>query len=101
MNDPSIYASANPDGKKANSILFLQIFAAADYYSSNKTLMEHVPPVNVDIILDPFILNVLPQSLLPTVSYIIILAISSWFLSSFISAWLYKVTPGDSTKKNS
>jgi len=100
LNDPSIYASANPDGKKANSILFLQIFAAADYYTTNKTLMENVPPVFVDIILDPFVFNVLPKSLLPTVSYIIILAISSWFLSSFISAWLHKVTRGDPMKKN-
>jgi hypothetical protein len=32
-----------------SSSLFLQILAAADYYSSNSELMENVPLVNVDI----------------------------------------------------
>ena len=71
-----------------SSTLFLQIFAAADYYTMNKTLMENVPPVYVDIILDPFILNLLPRSLLPTVAYITLLAIGSWYLSAYISKWL-------------
>ena len=31
------------------SILFLQIFLAADYYSTNESLMKDVPPVLVDI----------------------------------------------------
>ena len=31
------------------SALFLRITAAADYFSANETLMENVPPVNVDI----------------------------------------------------
>ena len=32
-----------------HSVLFLQVFAAADYFTINKTLMQNVPPVNVDI----------------------------------------------------
>ena len=32
-----------------DSLLFLQVFAAADYFTTNKTLMQNVPPVNVDI----------------------------------------------------
>ena len=31
------------------SILFLRIEAAADYFTNNKTLMQNVPLVNVDI----------------------------------------------------
>ena len=31
------------------SILFLRVEAAADYFTTNKTLMQNVPPVNVDI----------------------------------------------------
>ena len=31
------------------SILFLRVEAAADYFTNNKTLMQNVPPVNVDI----------------------------------------------------
>ena len=32
-----------------NSVLFLQIFAAADYFTTNKKLMREVPPVEIDI----------------------------------------------------
>ena len=32
-----------------SSALFLRILAAADYYTTNQTLMQNVPPVNVDI----------------------------------------------------
>lgn len=33
--------------------LFLCIQSAADYFTANSTLMENVPPVTADIILDP------------------------------------------------
>lgn len=85
-----------------SSILFLQVFAAADYYTTNKTLMEHVPPVYVDIILDPFIFNVFPRSLLPTAAYIILVAIGSWYLAKYISQWIRNLSKqGDSDKKDS
>jgi hypothetical protein len=70
------------------TFLFLQIHAAADYFSLNKTLMDIIPPVAVDIILDPYILNVFPKSLLPTAGYIIVIATGSWFLSAWISKTL-------------
>lgn len=69
-------------------ILFLRIQAAADYYTMNQTLMRDVPPVFVDIILDPFILNLVPKSLIPTAGYIIVLAIGSWYLSKAINRWI-------------
>ena len=78
-----------------SSVLLLHIQAAADYFTTNRTLMENAPPVFVDIILDPFLLNVLPQSLLPTVGYIIVLAIGSWFLSKHISSWVITLAKGD------
>jgi hypothetical protein len=31
------------------SVLFLRVQAAASYYSTNRTLMEHPEPVDVDI----------------------------------------------------
>lgn len=65
--------------------------------------MQHVPPVNVDIstymlafvcprmktnkqpsVLDPYVLNIFPRSLLPTAGYLITLGVLSWFLSSYI-----------------
>ncbi|KAG9232094.1 hypothetical protein BJ875DRAFT_96803 [Amylocarpus encephaloides] len=84
------------------SMLLLQVYAAADYYTMNKTLMTSVPPVFVDIILDPFIFNVLPRSLLPTVAYIILLAIGSWYSSKRISKWLEAIAqqPKDTVKKD-
>ncbi|KAI1139964.1 hypothetical protein F5Y05DRAFT_337376 [Hypoxylon sp. FL0543] len=84
----SATGSHHPNSERDASVLFLQILAAADYYTMNKTLMRNVPPVHVDIILDPFVLGVLPRSLLPTVSYIIAVAIASWFMARHISAWI-------------
>ncbi len=66
------------------SILFLRILAAADYYTLDKSLMENAPPVLVDIILDPYILNVFPKSLLPTAGYILVIAIAGWFFSGYV-----------------
>jgi hypothetical protein len=85
------------------SVLFLQIFAAADYFSLNKTLMSDVPPVLVDVILDPYLLNVFPKSLVPTAGYLIILAFGSWFLSGLIWRLLIRVadaSPGDSDESD-
>ncbi|RMZ01160.1 hypothetical protein D0862_06460 [Hortaea werneckii] len=56
------------------SVLFLRVQAAADYFSTNKTLMRHPPPVDVDIILDPYRGNIFPQSLTLTAGYIVLLA---------------------------
>ncbi|THW05652.1 hypothetical protein D6D26_02028, partial [Aureobasidium pullulans] len=67
------------------SALFLRIQSVASFYTTNKELMQYPPPVDVDIILDPYLLNIFPQSLLPTAAYIILLAVASWFLSGF--AW--------------
>jgi hypothetical protein len=74
-----------------SSTLFLQIYAAADYYTLNKTMMENAPPVFVDIILDPYLLNIFPQSLLSTAVYIVILAIGGWYLAKYISALIQSI----------
>ncbi|KAI9774916.1 MAG: hypothetical protein M1840_000132 [Geoglossum simile] len=74
-----------------SSILFLQLFAAADYFTSNASLMQNVPLLDVDIILDPYLLNAIPRSLVPTATYIAFLAAGSWLFSgiawSFLSAF--------------
>ena len=54
----------------------------------NRTLMESPPPVFVDIILDPFVFNVLPRSLVPTVGYILLLAVAGWYVARYISWWI-------------
>lgn len=95
---PSIFAPSLDFKHTANeeiSTLFLHIRAAADYYTMNRTLMENVPPVFVDIILDPYLFNVLPRSLVPTVGYIILLAVGSWYLSQYISRWIQDLARED------
>ncbi|KAB2579305.1 hypothetical protein BFW01_g11617 [Lasiodiplodia theobromae] len=84
---------ATDPAETSASLLFLRIQAAADFYSLNKTRMSNPPDVKVDIILDPFILNAVPRSLIPTGLYIIALAVGAWFLSSFIVNWASAIEP--------
>lgn len=46
--------------------------------------MSHIPPVLVDIILDEYIFNVFPRSLLPTAAYILLVATIAWFMAGYI-----------------
>ena len=85
---------------KTSSLLFLRIIAAADYYTTNKTLMQHVPPVDVDIILDPFLLNILPKSLLPTALYLTIVAVIACYLSGYIWQLVSGIALLDDDKKH-
>ncbi|EDU46318.1 hypothetical protein PtrSN002B_007641 [Pyrenophora tritici-repentis] len=73
------------------SVLFLRLQAAASYYSTNRTLMDYPPPVDADIILDPFVLNVFPESLGPVAIYIVAVAIGAYFLSAYIYNWLLAI----------
>lgn len=82
----------------SQSILFLRIQAAASYFSTNRTLMEYPPPVDVDIILDPFLLNVLPRSLVPVAVYITFVAVAAWFVSGYTYRWLLSEVENSSNK---
>lgn len=83
------------------SMLLLQILAAADYYTDNQTLMSNVAPVHVDIILDPFIMNALPQSLAPTVGYVLFVAAAFWFVAQRAAAWVQKLAVDGSRQLSS
>ncbi|CAG8884120.1 unnamed protein product [Penicillium nalgiovense] len=85
--DPKLQANSiprrgNPRSSKdpldpaptSDSVLFLHVYAAADYFSTNQALMQNVPPVAVDLILDPFVFNVFPRSLVPTAGWIVLVA---------------------------
>lgn len=74
-----------------SSVLLLRVLAAADYFSHHSSLMKDPPPVLVDLILDPYLYNVLPQSLIPTVGYIVVISIVSWFVARWISQSLVSV----------
>ncbi|TWU74900.1 hypothetical protein ED733_003928 [Metarhizium rileyi] len=64
-----------------SSSLLVEIHAAADYFTDDARLMDSPPPVLVDLILDPFLFNVVPQSLLPTLGYLALLSITTWFVA--------------------
>ncbi|OJD15663.1 hypothetical protein AJ78_04081 [Emergomyces pasteurianus Ep9510] len=83
---PKLGRSAERDAanQASTSALFLQVHAAAEYFTLDKGLMENVPPVYADIILDPYVFNVFPKSLLPTAVYILILAGVAWVMSWFV-----------------
>jgi Kef-type K+ transport system membrane component KefB len=46
--------------------------------------MQNVPPVAVDLILDPFLFNVFPRSLVPTAGWIVVVAVLAIFLGRWI-----------------
>lgn len=96
--DPQLQASdisrrANYHGSKGSpdpapttdSVLFLRVRAAADYYSADKTLMQSVPPVVVDLILDPFLWNVFPRSLVPTAGWIAVVAVVALVVARWVA----------------
>lgn len=57
--------------------------------------MADVPPVDVDLILDPFVGNVLPRSLVPTVGYIAVVAVVSFFVAKLVLSLLQGIVRGD------
>ncbi|KAK2590800.1 hypothetical protein QQS21_011505 [Conoideocrella luteorostrata] len=75
----------------SSSALLVEVRATADYFTDVKELMSNPRPVLVDLILDPFLLNVLPQSLLPTAGYLILLCITTWFMAQWIATGLRSV----------
>lgn len=87
-------------GTTDQSLLLLSISTAANYYTTDAYLMKNPSPVFVDIILDPFILNVFPRSLIPTAGYITIVAIGSFFVARFMSRFLARVAKTDVQKKD-
>lgn len=103
---PRVHASSSSpgvdgDGKeRESSLLFLRVLAAADYFTADEALMREVPPVHVDIILDPFVLNVLPRSLVPTAMYVVVVAVGAWFLARGIASLVVGITRGGDPKSS-
>ncbi|KAJ5924393.1 hypothetical protein N7466_008580 [Penicillium verhagenii] len=74
-----------------DSVLFLRVQAAADYFTHDDSLMKNVPPVSVDLILDPFLWNVFPRSLVPTAVWIVIVAIVAGFVAKWVGGEIGRV----------
>ncbi|KAL1311098.1 hypothetical protein AAFC00_001305 [Neodothiora populina] len=89
-SDPAVQDSAT-----TQSALLLRVWSAADFYAADQQLMQNPPPVKVDIILDPYLFNIFPQSLLPTAGYIAVLAVGA----SLISQYIWRILEGVSQRK--
>ncbi|KAK6521203.1 hypothetical protein TWF506_001428 [Arthrobotrys conoides] len=70
------------------SDIYLKISAIAAYYTTNTTLMNNPEPVLVDIILDEFLLGVLPRSLLNVGLFIVVMAGVAWYAGLYAIQWL-------------
>lgn len=53
--------------------------------------MRDVPPVDVDLILDPFLLNVFPRSLIPTAGWIAVVAVVAVVVARWIAGEIGRV----------
>ena len=60
--------------------------------------MSEPPLVGADIILDPYLFNILPASLLPTVTVVTVTAIGAYLLSAALWSMLSQVA-GDCYRK--
>ncbi|KAI5462192.1 hypothetical protein BGZ63DRAFT_443097 [Mariannaea sp. PMI_226] len=89
--------------EQKSSVLLLQVRAAADYFTDHGALMTDPPPVLGDLILDPYLYNVLPQSLIPTIGYIIVVSLVAYFGARTIASKLQSIaiTTESTTKKES
>ncbi|KAF5670990.1 hypothetical protein FHETE_4246 [Fusarium heterosporum] len=94
--------SRQGQGDREASLLLLHIKASADYFTDDMALMEKPPPVLVDLILDPYLLNVVPRSLVPTAGYIVLISLVAWFAATSIAAKLQTIAATDNAvnKKN-
>ncbi|KAH7155326.1 hypothetical protein B0J13DRAFT_618782 [Dactylonectria estremocensis] len=93
----------SPDGQKErkSSALLLQVRASADYFTDHAVLMQEPPPVLADLILDPYVYNTVPRSLLPTIGYLVLVSLVAWFVARTIASKLQSIaiTAETSTKK--
>jgi hypothetical protein len=111
LTNPDLFAAASKSAVELSdewdpsaqdtvaTAVVLRIRAAADFFTTDKTRMQFPPPVDVDIILDPYHANLFPGSLLPTAGYIICLAIGSWVISGTIWSRLQSIS-NDSNKEH-
>ncbi|KAF8252171.1 hypothetical protein K440DRAFT_633388 [Wilcoxina mikolae CBS 423.85] len=84
------YPSRTSSVRSEGSVLYLRVFAKTAYVSSSTSRMQNPEPVDVDIILDPYIFNLIPESLLKIIGVIVIVAVSSWWLGG----WIHNVLLG-------
>jgi hypothetical protein len=90
-SDEKPFTAKPSSHERRSSVLLLHIQAAADYFTHDAALMQSPPPVLVDLILDPYVANVLPRSLIPTVGYLVVVGTVTWFVAQWIARQLQSI----------
>ncbi|KAA8893937.1 hypothetical protein FN846DRAFT_976710 [Sphaerosporella brunnea] len=95
------YSSNSPTARieGEGQVLYLRVLAKTAYVSSSRARMENPEPVDVDIILDPYLLNVLPESLLKIVGLLVVVAVFSWWLGGWVHRALLGVASSGKSAK--
>ncbi|KAF4989960.1 hypothetical protein FDECE_14528 [Fusarium decemcellulare] len=95
--------SPRDGGARNASVLLIQVKASADYFTDNAVLMKDPPPVLVDLILDPYLFNLVPRSLVPTIIFLLVVGLVAWFVARSIASKLQAIavtTESVDKKKN-
>ena len=88
------------EGERSASVLLLQIKASADYFTDDAALMRDPPPVLVDLILDPYLYNLIPRSLVPTIGFLVVVGLVAWFVARSVASKLQSIAvAGESREK--
>lgn len=88
------------EGERSASVLLLQIKASADYFTDDAALMRDPPPVLVDLILDPYLYNLVPRSLVPTIGFLFLVGLVAWFVARSVASKLQSIAvAGESREK--
>lgn len=88
------------EGERSASILLLQIKASTDYFTDDAALMRDPPPVLVDLILDPYLYNLIPRSLVPTIGFLVLVGLVGWFVARSVASKLQSIAvAGESREK--
>ncbi|KAF4581950.1 hypothetical protein GQ602_006574 [Ophiocordyceps camponoti-floridani] len=86
--------------ERKTSALLLHVRAAANYFTDDHQLMKLPPPVLVDLILDPYLYNVVPRSLVPIAGYLVLVGVVTWFLAQGIASSLESVAASSQRHAN-
>jgi hypothetical protein len=105
-------STISPGGRieetKGVSRIYLRLVASPAFLSYKTELMESPPPVEFDLstlllfclliqVLDLLVFGVIPESLLPIIAYIIVVALLGWFVISKLVLKLLQSTISNNT----
>ena len=58
--------------------MLLRVSVAANYFSLDPVRMRSPEPLRAELMLDPFVAGILPQSVGPTLIFAVVVAVAGW-----------------------